>query len=104
MSLEVARRRECGSLGLARSLLCRLILLRTPNVFATALEPSDQFRRVAKGRRVTAVDLVGGDTEAIPHNAPDPGCGEEPILTTQQIPRRNVGPCVEWPRLLARRL
>src|SRR5262245_35572970 len=75
-----------------------------PSFGAVRLNPLDELLGVTQRWRVTAVDLVGDDAEAIAHNTSDPWRGEEPVLTAQQISRRNVGPRSQRPRFLTWRL
>ena len=75
-----------------------------PHLGPIALEALDELPWVTQCRRVPALDLVGDDAEALPHDATQPRRREEPVAATEQVPRWNVRPGAQRPRLLARRL
>jgi hypothetical protein len=58
---------------------------------------------MGEGREVAAVHLVGGDAQAFGHHAPLEVGREQPVVATQQEPRRHIGPRVEGPRRRERR-
>src|SRR4029450_569452 len=53
---------------------------------------------------VATVEFCRGEAEAIANHVAEPGCREQPIVPTQQEPRRHLWPGGERPGLLARSL
>ena len=63
------------------------------------LESLDHELRFAQGQEMAAVDLVGLDAESFTGDAPLEFGREEPVVTTDEDPRRHLRPSVEGPGL-----
>src|SRR5213080_1698911 len=61
-------------------------------------DPFGELVRTAQRRQVSAVHLVGHDTEPFAHDPPLEVGREEPVVAAEEEPRRHVRPRVERPR------
>src|ERR671919_311359 len=70
---------------------------------AVGLQPLHELLRATERRQVSAVDLVGGDAEPLPHHPAQELGREEAVVPAQKEPRRHVRPRLQRPRLGHRR-
>src|SRR5687768_4387789 len=69
---------------------------------SVGLQAGDEAVGVGEGGEVAAGHLVGGDPEAVPHDAALEVGGEEAVVAAEQEPGGDIRPGIEGPWLLER--